>query len=539
MSKMKKITAFALAFLFALSLVACDGSGENDDQKQTQSAKQSVTGVVTKAGETTTTVSGKKSKDKKSKDKKSKDKKSSKKGKKKAQFTTKPVLRKKVNVTTQGLIARTTNRAGNASAKFVKSLKGFTLKILYPWENIYGATKCKSYYTKSMNDVKKAYGIKIKEEGKWDRYNESLAAELASKKCANHIYYAQEGNFASYFKKGYISDLASAMREAAVDFNDPWYFSDAKGFLNINGKQYGWVPVEDEYTTPFMIIYNKTLLARKSLTDPATLAEKGKWTWSTLETYAKKFDNDKSVTGMGTIDSESMVEAIATQLGTALTKVKKGQSPTTNITDSKVKSALETFSSWCVGKKAWCDTFKGEAWNYAKNKLVNGKLAMIFGFHDTVQNLKSAKDNSVFGIAPFPTKNPSKKFTSVSIAQFIAFIPIVHQKIAAKILFARNEYYRYTYRYADRCARYRWESYLGDGNAVTNAINIKYGKKGNKSKMTWTSVCEDAEANVTTLSIVNEIKNGKGVATAISGKKKALANTYKKVWKGYKITGNV
>ncbi len=527
MSNMKKIVALILACIFALSLVAC---GESSDEKKqgakSKDATNAVTNVVTKAGETTTTVKG--------------DKKGKKKGKKNSKAkTTKVVAPVKVNVTTQKLIARTTNRAGNASAKFVKSLKGFTLKILYPWENIYGATKCKSYYTQSMKDVKKAYGINIKEEGQWDRYNESLAAELASKKCANHVYYAQQGNFASYFKKGYISDLASAMREAAVDFNDPWYFSDAKGFLNINGKQYGWVPVEDEYTTPFMIIYNKTLLARKNLADPATLAKKGQWTWSKMETYAKKFDNDKNITGMGTIDSETMVEAIATQLGTSLTKVKKGQSPTTNITDSRVKTALDTYASWCVGKKAWCDTFKGEAWNYAKNKLVNGKLAMIFGFHDTVQNLSSAKDNSVFGVAPFPTKSASKSFTSVSLAQFIAFIPIVHQKAAAKILFARNEYYRYTYRYADRCARYRWESYLGDGNAVTNAINIKYGKAGNKSKMAWTSVCEDAEANVTTLAIINDIRNGKGVATAINGKKNALVNTYKKVWNGYKITGNV
>ena len=57
--------------------------------------------------------------------------------------------------------------------------------------------------------------------------------------------------------------------------------------------------------------------------------------------------------------------------------------------------------------------------------------------------------------------------------------------------------------------------------------------------MTWTNVCEDTEANVTTISIINEIRGGKGVATAINGKKNALANTYKKVWKGYKITGNV
>lgn len=531
MSNVKKILALVCACLFVLSLVACSGDTESVETDTTTANANVTTEVTAAEGETTTVVNGTTASGKKDNKKT------------KATTTTKAKvnsIKKTSAVATQSFIKRTTNKAGNASNAFIKKLKGFTLKILYPWENIYGATKSKTYYDQSMKEVEKEYGVKIKEEGKWSNYNESLASQLAAKDCTNHIYYAQGGNFASYFKKGYISDLTTAMREAAVDFNDPWYMSEAKGFLNINGKQYGWVPYEDEYTTPGFILYNKTLLSRKNLTDPAKLAAQGKWTWDTMETYAKKFDNDKSVTGMATTDAVSLVQALCTNYGTSLVKVKKGTSPTTNIDNSGVKSALNTFAEWCVGKKAWCNTFKDKAWNHAKLEFSKGKVAMIYGNQDTAQTLKSAKDNSVFGVAPFPTKTNSKTYTNTSNAQFIAFIPICHQDIAAKILFVRNEYYRYTYRYADRNAKYRWETYLGDSEAIENAINIKYARNGNKTVLNWQSTCEDSDANITTESIINDILSGKSsVATAISSKKTALKKTYAKVWDGYKTTGNV
>lgn len=520
MSNVKKILALICACLFVLSLVACNG--DNDENTvETNANGGVVTEVTTEEGQTTTVVNGTTANGKTEKTK-----------------VTSP--KKTTAVATQAFIKRTTNRAGNASSAFIKKLKGFTLKILYPWENIYGVTKCKPYYDQSMKEVEKEYGVKIKEEGKWNNYNEMLASQLAAKDCTNHIYYAQGGNFASYFKKGYISDLTTAMREAAVDFNDPWYISEAKGFLNINGKQYGWVPYEDEYTTPGFILYNKTLLSRKNLTDPAKLAKQGKWTWDTMETYAKKFDNDKSVTGMGTVSTTSLVQALCTNYGTSLVKVKKGTSPTTNIDSSSVKSALNTFAEWCVGKKAWCNTFKDKAWNHAKLEFSKGKVAMLYGNQDTATTLKGSKDNSAFGVAPFPTKSGSKTYTNTSNAQFIAFVPICHQSIASKILFVRNEYYRYTYRYADRCAKYRWDSYLGDAEAVNNAINIKYARNGNKTVLDWQSTCEDSDANVTTESVIKDIVSGKSsVATAISSKKTALKKTYAKVWDGYKTTGNV
>ena len=530
MSKFAKIIALMMAVLFTLSLVACGGDAEDNNDPTTASTAQTETSdnVTTLSGETTTTVTTKK-------------------GDKKADKTTTKKTTQNANLvdTSQGvsttgkLIERTTNKAGNASDKFVKSLKGFTLKILYPWENIYGDKKCQASAEDSMKSVEDLYGVKITEEGQFNKYNENLASELSAKNCENHIYYAQGGYFPFYFQKGYISDLTPAMRESGVDFNDPWYISDAKGFLNIDGKQYGWIAYEDEYTMPSCIIYNKSLLNKKRLADPAKLAEQGKWTWDTLEKYAKKFANDKSVTGFVGGDV-IMLDAIANQYGTSLTKVSRGASPATNITDSKVKSALTTLGEWTVGKNAWCETFSDKSWTYGKTQLAEGKVAMYFGKHDTIQNLKGSRVQKDMGIAPFPTKSGSKTYTGISEPQFIAFIPIVHQKIASKILFVRNEYYRYNYRYVARNFQYKWATYFGKNTeAISNAANIKFARNGNKIKFCWTTVCETGE-DVSTESIIKEVTSGKSTAAqAISSKKNALTNAYKEVWSGHKITGNV
>lgn len=524
MSKIAKLVALMLAVVFALSLVACSSSESGEGDETTKPAESVTDEVAASDGETTTTVAAKDGTTKKT-----------------TTTENKALVDNNKTVSeTYTLIKRTTNKAGNASAKFVKSLKGFTLKILYPWENIYGDKKCQIAAEDSIKSVQEEYGVKIKEEGQFNKYNENLASELSAKNCDNHIYFAQGGYFPSYFEKGYIADLTPAMRESGVDFNEPWYISDAKGFLNIDGKQYGWVAYEDEYTMPYCIIYNKKLLNKKKLADPAKLAEQGKWTWDTLEKYAKKFANDKSVDGFvgsGVV----LLESIANQYGTSLTKVSRGSQPTTNITDSKVKSALTELADWTVGKTAWCETYYDKSWTYAKTQLANGKVAMYFGSHDAIKGFQGTSIQDDIGVVAFPNKKASKSYTGISDPQFIAFVPVVHQKNASKILFIRNEYYRYNYRFVQRNFQYKWKNYFGDNTeAISNAADIKFGQNGNKVKFCWTTLCESSDANVSTLTVISEVIRGKSTpAQAISSKKNALTKAYAEVWKGHRITGKV
>ena len=535
MSKITKLLALMLAVVFALSLVACTGEKAPEPNETTEP-------VVTEEGETTTTTKAGKKPNKNDKTDAQEDE-----GGEVVTTTKKRSDKEEAALYdprhgTGALVVRTTNRAGAASSKFIKSLKGFTLKILYPWENIYGEKKCQVAAEDSIKSVEQLYGKKIVEEGQFNRYNENLASELAARNCENHIYFAQGGYFPSYFQKGYIADLTPAMRETGIDFNEPWYMSEAKGFLNIDGKQYGWTATEDEYMSPGMLLYNKRLLNTKRLQDPRKLAEQGKWTWDVLEKYARKFDNDKSVIGFGTVDNLSLFETIAMNYGTTLTKVSRGSQPTTNITNSKVESALTEYGSWTTGKNAWCDTFYGKSWSYGKTQFHEGKVAMIFGGHDTIQGLKGTSTQKDVDVVPFPTKKGSKTYKNLCGASFIAFIPSVHQNVASKALFVRNEYYRYNYRFIERNFQYKWESYFGKNKeAIAHSAEIKYSKNGNKAFITYTNVCESTdEGSTTSASVINEVISGRSTAAqAISSKKNALIKSYADVWKGHIITGNV
>lgn len=517
MSRVKQILALILVSCFALTLVACGGddSAKNNANKTTTKTTMAAVAVeqsTTAEGQTTTTAGGKVDG--------------------KTTTTTKAQSVKKVP-DLRDKVARTKS----PSSSLTKSLKGFTLKILYPWENIYGNRKCQTYAEQAIKAVQDQYGCKISEKGQFAKYSDSLSAEFAANKFENHIYYAYNTDFASYFSKGYLADLRTAMVETGTTFTERWYISEARNFLNIDGKQYGWIAAEDEYTLPYCIIYNSKLLKQKNLADPAELAAKGQWTWDKLEEYAKKFKNDAN-TGFYCGNSTMLLTAIANQYGTTLTKVAKGAQPTTNINDTKVKTALDTLRTWTVGNGAWATPSIGNQWTAAKNALREGKVAMFYGTHDHIKELASASDNSIYGIAPFPNKTASKSYTGVSVPQFIGIIPKKWSSDASKILFIRDEYYRQNDVYTDRNFQYKWETYLGDQEAIDNAADIKYARAGNKIIFDWTSICETGKTQTGT--IIGQVVNGsKTAAQAISANKNALVSAYKKVWDGHKTTGNV
>lgn len=521
MSETKKLVALMLIVVFSLSLVACNPSAVSEPDNSTASPTDEATdSVAATLGESTTTVSGKTENNE----------------------NTEKTDEMQGNVSSDSFysVERTTNKDGNATDEFIKSIEGFTLKILFPWEDIYDNKKVQKAAKASINEVEKLYGVQIKEKSQYNNYYENLASELAAGTCENHIYYAKSGNFASYFHNGYIADLTDGMKESGVDMYEPWYVSDAKGFLNIDGKQYGWIGYEENFTMPYCIIYNKKLLNKKGLRDPAKLAEDGKWTWDTLKTYAKAFDNDKKITGFygGGIN---MFAAIAEQYDTKLSKVSKGTQPTTNVNDSKLVDALAEYGEWVSSDDAFCEIFSDKSEEYAKKQLSKGKIAMYYGAFEDIKALEDSSTAKNIGIAPFPTKDESNTYTNISTPEYVSFIPITHQADAAKILFIRNEYYRYNYQYASKNLLYKLETYLGDNDEViTNMADIWFGREGNTTQFCWTALCESNDARVTTESLLTDIESEiLDAESAVNNKRNALTASYAELWKGHRITGNV
>lgn len=444
------------------------------------------------------------------------------------------------------LISRTKNSRGNPSDDFVNSLKGYSLTVYYPWtpESKGTIKELKDSAVECVNAVQNEFGVKIKEDGKFENYNETLTAKLTAnnKNSLAQIYQVQNYNYASYFKNNYMCDLTVAMAKSGVDFKEPWYVQDANGFFNVNNKQFAWIASDAEYVFPnSIIVYNKTLIKNKKLTDPVKLAEQGKWTWDTIIKYANKLDDSsKGVIGFGTSNTEQMLEQMLAQKGSSLVNVKKGASPTSNISNQTVKDTLSTLYTWCKSGGP-CETFMNKDWTYAKTQFASGKVAMMAGGHDLIQTLKTSKKTTdEFDLVQFPTPTGTTKYTNTAAPQFAVFIPSAWKDDAAKILFLRNELYRQNYRYAQRNFTYQWNKYFSDADTLEYACNIKYGRDNNTTKFCWTSVCEkDGEVGAKT--VIDEVlkSSTNSVQTVISKNKDRIDKAYNSVWNGFKITGNV
>ena len=512
----KKILAFALALLFSASITACQTAVNGDDtsSENNNTTEKIINSVVSSLGETTTTVAKNNADETK---------------------TASPD-----NTDSSYEIERTTGKDENISDAFVKSLEGFELKILYPWKKTYTNKKCKKYAEAAKKSVQDLYGVKIQEKSRYNNYDESLASEMAAKKCGNHIYYAKNTRFANYFKDGYFADLLPAMTETGVNLREPWYVSQATDFLNIDGKQLGFISDEEDFTTPYFIIYNKKLLNKKGLESPNSLAQQGKWTWDKLREYSGKFYSDKKINGF-VGGGVNMLAAIAQQFDTQLTKIEKGTQPTTNFNDSKFADALSTYYDWILGGTFWCETFSEKDDSYAIKQFAKGKVAMLYGNYDDIKALEGKSVIKNVGIAPFPTKEESNQYTNIADPEYVAFIPSGHQSQASKILFIRNEYYRYNYQYTAKRISSSLKTYLGENKqAIEDLTSIKLGENGNDTKYCWTKVCENYNASVTTESIIKQMENGGYTPDkVISNNKNALTEAYADIWKRHRITGNV
>ena len=451
------------------------------------------------------------------------------------------------------LISRTKNAKGNPSDSFVNSLKGYKLKVYYPWAPYKdGVSEIKNSMTGSEKIVENEFGVDITVDGKFENYNETLTAKLtASSSDLCQLYMVQNFNFASYFKNNYLADLTMAMVKSGVTFKEPWYIQSASNFFNINNKRFAWISYDADYTFPFCIVYNRSHIKNAKLTDPVTLAEQGKWTWDTLIKYAQKLNGkNNGAAGFATISAQDMLETMVQQKGTSLVKVAKNQSPTENLSDQRVKDCLSTLYTWCKdkGTSTICNTYSNQDWTYTKTQFIKGKISMVFGFHDTIQTLAQKKTSDEFAVVQFPTPTGTKSYENLATPQFAWFIPSIYSNSSkyskdevAKILFLRNEMYRQNYRYAQRNFSYLWNKYFTDTDTIEYACNMKYARGNNKStSFTWTSVCA-ASGKASVGTVVSELlkSSSNNVQSVISRNKDAIEKAYKSVWDGYKITGNV
>ena len=437
------------------------------------------------------------------------------------------------------------------SDSFIKSVKGYTLKINHPWN--FGAKNDASnpsltYYKQAASYVNSKYGATIDESGKFDDYNKTLQGEIKANKFGYQMYEVQNFYFNSFLKNGYMKDLSAAKKTAAVSFGESWYDSKTTQLSCIDGAQYGWTSFDVEYIVPTGILYNKKLIKNANLTDPMVLARKGQWTWDKLSEYAKAL-NSSNVKGfrISTKDGGTLYNSLMTAAGTPIVSVSKGASPTSNVMSQTGKDCLQQIQTWIADKTLTVGL--NEDWSQNKKLFSEAKIAMVLGSHDTLKSCTSQAVKGSIGMVPFPTKSASKSYNSVQAVQFMSFIPSFYKddNEAAKIIFLRDEQLQQLYRYREKIYLSLYKSYGLDSDALSMTYQIKYGTKDpagvtyGKSVSAVTIVDpngSDSDGTPALTKIVSPVLSGGAASSSISSNGPALQNSYDSWWKNHKFTGS-
>ncbi|MBQ2677007.1 MAG: extracellular solute-binding protein [Clostridia bacterium] len=432
-------------------------------------------------------------------------------------------------------IKRTTDKNGNASAAFIKSLKGYTLKIFDPWTGAAAGTTLYQDAAFVETEVEKEFGVEIYQTGNWEGYAETVFANITSGRPDADIYKVQDFNYATYLSKKYMANLTKAMTTSGVDMKEPWYSQDARKFFNVNNGQYAWLGSNSAQT--FYLYYNKDMIKKAGLTDPADLVAKKQWTWDKLKTYSEKLTT-ASVMGLscGTTVTDFLASMVISS-GSSLVVVDNGV-PKSNIKSAVVKNCLQTLATWTKNDAVF-NIMKGqEMWQEAPNKFAKGELAMILG--GTVdKSYRNYKSTFKMGVVPFPTPKAGQDYVTQRKLQWIDFIPAPKATSAAKILFIRNEMYRVSYRLWDREFQINNQDMFPVGSKdLTNFSNIAFDRAGFKSAINVTSLTEKSGATASTDWTVYEVVNGtRTPQAAIDTYSSVIDQEYASTWKGLKITG--
>jgi|GEM_PF-5135423 len=447
-------------------------------------------------------------------------------------------------------ISRTTNKNGNASADFVKSLNGFEMRWDEPWDGLGDPNSEGGKRGRGIQQlIKDRYGITISRSSKnAQNYNQYIATMLqAQDKEIGHIVHGQDIVFQGYLNLGnnknpYMAKLNTAMEKSGVNFKDLWYDQTARKFFNIRNGQYGWVGNVSGGNDAILIYYNIDHLKAKGLEMPSSLQSKGQWTWAKLKEYATKLKTS-TVMGLTAGGPEPFAKALIASSGTSLVGLNSKNEFITNIKSPTVLAALNTLYEWTAKDDVM--QIQGD-WTYGKTSFNSWKASMILAGGDLTMNTLSADWKGKLGVASFPSQKAGGKFINYSTIQWFNFIPVTHndETLKAKILFTINEQLRQDYRYGAYASYLNNARFFGDKMNDPDQVLINELRgviKNNKYEilMDYSSLTEENWSDASTTALINDVASGEMTAKqAVDTYVGALENWYKSTWAGNPISKN-
>ncbi len=509
MKATKRLLALFLVLIFVVSLASCKDTKKSSSSSQTggttlpvSGENTTVSGETTQPGVTTTTVKGQ---------------------------TAAPTTTKFVHVTQA---VATTAKIDKQFQVFLDSLKGFVLDVKNPWNGAAPGTKIYESTNTVERTVEQKFGVTINETGLTTSYNSAVSSSLSASRPLADILKCQYYDFYNYFTKNYFARLNVPMSVSRVTMQEPWYNQGAKAFFNIDDKQVAWVGAKSD---PYIIIYNKAMLKAAGLKDPAELVASKAWTFDKLQEYSKKLKTANR-SGLESVSSVDLAISLIDSNGGKLYKVDSTGKLSPNYNHPTSLDGFQKLYEWA---KDGTVIFPTGDWDQGYKNFNAKKTAMLHGTGHW-SNVVSSTFGDEVGVVVFPKGPKAANYVNETFVNWIDFIPNKYQTDAAKILFLRNEMYRYSYSYwLGDYPEQGGKGLVKNSPSYTMYQNLQFGTGGFSTGVEAVGLLFPSNADVYYKSMTDKMVGSGALApsTVLGQYGSQLDASTTKTWGRYKFTG--
>ncbi len=168
-------------------------------------------------------------------------------------------------------------------SKMPSDLKGTTIEF-FNWNPVSEYPQMSSL----IKNFQKETGMKVKWTiGSYENYCVELATRVAADNAPDIVRFK--------FMNVSEMELTQPISNSGFDFSGAEWDKDLMNYYSLNGKAYATNMTNTFINSPYLMTYNKDLIAMGDYEDPYTLWKKGKWTWDKFiemcEDYYKSTKN--------------------------------------------------------------------------------------------------------------------------------------------------------------------------------------------------------------------------------------------------------
>ena len=318
-----------------------------------------------------------------------------------------------------------------------------TIILEYQPSSEYGIDASRDRELDRIKELNKKFNVNIEMKKGPSNYNEAIVSSISSGTPIGHVIRVNGNKNYDFIRAGLCATLDDAMAKTGIDMTAPQYDQRTNKYYNVNGKQYiASYYIPQESLVMDLWFYNKDILTELgySANYINELYEAGNWNWTTATELFKKATKtaaNGTVTryGLGCSWLHWTTTSMITSNGGQMGSVAADGSPKANLSDPKVREALQQMYEWGAVDKVLIPTESDESYS----KFNMGEIFMLSSQSGRARQCFSSGIN--FGVI-YPPKGKSSDKNVVSMRVGNGFIvPVTYQSMTDKLLVLMDALY--------------------------------------------------------------------------------------------------